>query len=255
MGDMPDAYLWRQLVQARDVEAAIEQMAAGGLGFWVGGLSRRPGSAEIERHCEQRLVAMTEFVGGLLPDDWRNVAGWLEQLPLVLQMRRMLAPANPDPGPERDLPADSNLGALVALPAEERRRAVLETSPLGIYLSDEQAPETLWLRRFSSRLPELARQERALMERLIRLLQRHGRKQEQLRRSVRGGAQESTGGSWALREELFHKLRLLFAGDPFNAMLVLVYGLMELIQFERVRGVLLMQTFGWSNSDLSGGVA
>lgn len=222
MGDMPDAYRWREFVQARDVEATIEQMAAGGLEFWVGGLSRRPGATEIERHCEQRLAAMTEFVGGLLPDDWRSVADWLEQLPMVLQMRR---------------------------------RAVSEASLPGIYLSGEQSPETLWLRRFSSRLPMLARQERALMDRLVRLLQRHGRKQDRLRRAVRGEAQESTAGSWALREELSHQLRLLFAGDPFNAVLVLVYGLMELIQFERVRGVLLMQAFGWSNRDLSGGVA
>lgn len=115
------------------------------------------------------------------------------------------------------------------------------------------APDHRWLDGFRSRMPRLAGQERLLAGRLAGILQRHWKEIEALRREAREGSKEIGGRTWPLREAVFLELRLLFAGDPFNGVLVLAYGLMEAIQFERVRAVLLMHALGWSSRDLTGG--
>ena len=55
---------------------------------------------------------------------------------------------------------------------------------------------------------------------------------------------------WQWRNELTVKLRASLAGDPFHAGLVMVYALLQAMQFERSRALLLSLSRGWEPPDL-----
>jgi hypothetical protein len=60
---------------------------------------------------------------------------------------------------------------------------------------------------------------------------------------------------WRLRNQLSQRLREMLGGDPFHAGLVFIYGLLELLQRERCRALLIASARRWDSSQVLHGVA
>lgn len=242
LGSMPDMKQWWHIVQAGSLDHMIERMRANGLGFWLSGLSLKPDTLAIEAHLRGRAACFIDELRRLLPQAWSPVREWLRLLPDLPALKLLLLHEKPPLSLELDI----GLQNVAGLPLEQRRAALALTaySPL---LSFEASPEPLWLEQFMSRLPRLSGREAAVMTRLKNILQEHLHELVELRTACRETAaqQPPDASQWRLRERLFQRLHALLAGDPFHAGIILIYGLLEAIQFERLRGLLLARSQGW----------
>ena len=75
---------------------------------------------------------------------------------------------------------------------------------------------------------------------------------------IRNASPATTGDldlEWQWRNELASKLRATLGGNPFHIGLVMVYGLLQAIQFERSRALLVCLSRGWKPPDLLRGSA
>lgn len=60
---------------------------------------------------------------------------------------------------------------------------------------------------------------------------------------------------WQWRNELIRDLRQSLCGDRFHVGLVLVYGVLKAMEFERCRAMLVSVSRGWQTPDLLRGVS
>jgi hypothetical protein len=174
----------------------------------------------------------------------------LQQLPEVQQLAALLHDGREGDSPIPSCATESTLLDLYSLPLRERRR-VLEQGPLSEYVQQVGRPEQLWSRALRCSLPEMGGREDYVVARLIRLLQSDVDRSRQSRGNGMSGAADDAP-ALALREPLRKKLKLLLAGNPFHAGTVLVYGILEAIQYERVRSILLLKATGWPDELLLG---
>jgi hypothetical protein len=141
------------------------------------------------------------------------------------------------------------LGGLLPPPWREvtrwlQRLPVIDSAPAGTV---DGTIEIQWWRGLLRRLPATAGQEQEMLRRLRRDITDH------LRAVARAGEQQHARHpdqgrwmQWQLRTQLEHRLRgLLLFGHPFHAAFVLAYGLLEAIQLERMRALVLARQAGW----------
>lgn len=235
---MPGKNGWQQILNASDLETAIETMSAAGLQYWVADFPRRPAPAEIERRCLISLLGIALFVTRYLPRHWENTAQWLLDLPHLLQLRTVLS-ANADKGL---LLPGSPFHDIILQPRPQRRK-LLADSRYGSYLDDTHPPESCWAQRFASTLPVVQGQEAQVIKHLVQVLSEHFR-------GIKPGM--SAEQVWVQRRVLAARLRLLLAGDPFHGGILLIYALLECIQFERIRAILLLRAYQWPQKMLGG---
>lgn len=238
IGDMPDEAGWQRIINAGDLETTIESMSGSGLQYWVTDFPRHPEPLEIERRCLFSLLGVCLFVSAHLPERWRATGQWLLQLPHVLQLRAVLS-VNSE---KKQLLPGSPFLALLSLPVAERGKT-LRGGAYAVYLDDALSPESCWVARFESSLPKLSSQERHMISRLSNLLLEHQRRVEPAMTPEQ---------VWTERSVLFDRLKALLAGDPFHIGTLLIYAMLESIQFERVRATLLLRAYQWPTSLLGG---
>lgn len=242
LGSMPDIEQWRHIAQAGGLDHMIERMRACGLGFWLSGLPLKPNTLAIEAHLRQRAAYFIDQLRRLLPEGWLPAREWLRLLPDLPALKLLLRHEKPPLPPELDI----TLQNATSLPLDQRR-AALELTAYSPLLSFDASPESLWLEQFMSRLPRLSGREAAVVIRLKNILHEHLHELAELRTACRETAARHPpdASQWLLRDRLFRRLRALLAGDPFHAGIILIYGLLEAIQFERLRGLLLARSQGW----------
>lgn len=238
IGDMPDEAGWQRIINAGDLETTIESMSGSGLQYWVTDFPRHPEPLEIERRCLISLLGVCLFVSTQLPERWRATGQWLLELPHVLQLRTALS-VNAN---KKQLLPGSPFLALISLPAAERGKTLQEGVYAG-YLDEELSPESRWIARLDSSLPKLNIHERHTISRLSNLLLEHRSKIEP------GMTPEQV---WTERSALFDRLKEVLAGNPFHIGTLLIYAMLEGIQFERVRAILLLKAYQWPTSLLGG---
>lgn len=238
IGLMPDDADWQNILNAGDLETSIETMSTMGLSHWVKDFPREPAPEEIERRCLIGLLGICLFIAQHLPERWKEAGQWIAQLPHVLQIRLSLS-ANAE---KDNLLPGSPFTALLSQ-AEAQRYTAIDESHYGIYLHREKIPESCWAERFYTLLPKVRGHEQKVIRHITQLLEEH---QQQLASS------QTPDQVWAQRKKLFEQLKYLLAGNPFHAGTLLIYGLLESIQFERVRAILLLRAYQWPSSLLGG---
>ena len=238
IGDMPDERGWQHVINAGDLETTIEAMAGAGLQYWVTDFPRRPSPEEVERRCLISLLGICMFTNAQLPERWKRTGHWLLQLPHVLQLRAALS-ANANK--KQLLPGSPFLGLVSQAP--EQRFKILREGQYAPYLEDGCSPESCWAAQFEASLPGINAQERHTIKRLGKLLAGHYQAIE---------PDMSPEQVWIQRGALFEHLKEVLAGDPFHIGTVLIYALLETIQFERVRAVLLLRAYQWPTKLLGG---
>ena len=238
IGDMPGAREWQQIVNAGDLETTIETMSGAGLHYWVSDFPRHPSAGEIERACLVSLLGVLLFTARLIPERWTDTGQWLLQLPHVLQLRMV---QSPDLEKKQLLPGSPFL-SVIEMPAEQRYK-VLKDSDYGAYLGQQAPPESCWAMQLERKLPLLDASERHAIARLRGLLEQHTRAMR---------ADMAPAQIWMERSALFERLKALLAGDPFQVITLLIYAVLESIQFERVRAVLLLRAYKWPAQLLGG---
>ncbi len=238
IGDMPDEQGWQQIVNAGDLETTIEAMAGSGLQYWVTDFPRHPSPREVERRCLISLLGICLFVNAHLPERWKQTGRWIMQLPHVLQLRAVLS-VNADK--KQLLPGSPFLGLMSQTPGQ--RLKLIAEGPYADYLDERLSPERRWAEAFETGLPTISAQERHTITRLGKLLADHYRAME---------PEMTAEQVWLQRSALFERLKGVLAGDPFNIGTLLIYALLESIQFERVRAVLLLRAYRWPTKLLGG---
>jgi len=121
----------------------------------------------------------------------------------------------------------------------------------GLIFLDQPCQWRLWWDELATACRRLPGDERA---RLIRI---HAMVSEHLYR-IHNASPEMTADldlEWQWRNELASKLRAALGGNPFHIGLVMVYGLLQAIQFERSRALLVSLSRGWEPPDLLRGLA
>ncbi len=97
--------------------------------------------------------------------------------------------------------------------------------------------------------------EAYVLGRLARCIRRHRARLLDLREQAGTAGAVDPAAQWRLRDELAGELRGLIGGSPFHAGLLLIYCLLELLQYERCRALLVARSRGWSRPELSGRAA
>lgn len=238
IGDMPDEAGWQRIINAGDLETTIETMSGSGLQYWVTDFPRHPEPLEIERRCLISLLGICLFVSAHLPERWRRTGQWLLQLPHVLQLSAALS-VNVD---EKQLLPGSPFQPLISLPVSHRNKALRE-GEYAVYFEEGKSPESSWAAHFESSLPKLQNQERHTISRLVTLLVEYYRMIE---------PDMTSEQVWIVRTEMYNRLKLVLAGDPFQIGTLLIYALLESIQFERIRAILLLRVYQWPTRLLGG---
>ena len=218
IGDMPSEKGWQMILNAGDLETTIEAMSGNGLQHWVNDFPRLPSPFEIERRCLVSLLGICLFVDAHLPARWKPTGRWLLQLPHVLQLRGVLSGRLDK---ERLLPGSPFTGLVSESPAQ--RFKSLQESEYAVYLGEQCVPESCWAARFRTTLPDVSVQEGYILNRLGGLLAEHFRGIE---------PDMAPDQVWLHRSALFERLKLALAGEPFHVGILLIYALLESIQFE-----------------------
>jgi hypothetical protein len=250
VGDMPAAKQWRYIEQAADLDSLIERMRASGLAAWLKDLPREPEARQIERHLtEQSRMVITGIVD-LFPATWDRAAQWLRLLPELVQLKRLLAEQ-----PDMAAMDDAALYRQVAEWSLEERRAFLLNTPFAEVVDGKRTPAAVWWDEFSKRLPSMPPREARVFRRLGKLLlaywQELNEARYQARRRAReSGRSENMGADvltqWQFQDRLQQRVReLMFSGDPFHSGLILGFGVISMLQLERVRALLLAYVHGW----------
>lgn len=253
LGTMPSMSQWRYITQAADIHNLIERMRTNRLGFWLSDLPREPDAILIEECLRARARLFINNLQRLLPANWVAVREWWSILPdlsilkMLLHQEQITVKIEPK----------SLLRAIADLPKSQRRIA-LQDSPYGPLVSSDSTLESLWWDECQKRLPDMQGREATVVLRIKKFLREHVDANEQLRLQYREivltdnhhTAHEITDQTlWVLRNQLSDKLRTLLAGDPFHAGMALIYGLLEAIQFERLRALLLTFAHHWHIED------
>ncbi len=244
IGAMPNAPAWRYMAAATDVDNLIARMRASGLGHWVQTLPRSPDTATIEHHLADRLQGLIRFMVRLLPNRWRGLKGWLRQGGELVKTQRVSTYSH------RDAPESS----------DHERPGVTqwpERGPVNYRLSarrrgdgDGSALFDIWLRDFAQRCPKITGRERYVVQRIYRIVSEHLQQILRLREQAAQSALFDSNAQWRLRHQLAGDLRALLGGDPFHAGVILIYGLLELLQYEQCRALLIAQSRHWRAAEL-----
>jgi len=243
LGAMPGEAAWREVAAATDVPNMLARMRAHGLDWWLTDLPRDADGAALEEHLDRRAAQLLARVGGWLPDTWRRVRDHLRLLPLLGPLRALLG-ADPMLA---QLPEDSPLREFARLD-EDARRDALAGSRWSALVDARAAPQELWWRQLPGTLPVVRGHEARMIARLVRTLRAHDEALQAQRVALHGAAVPHDGDirQWALRAGLAGQVReVLNFGHPWHAGVVLCYVLLEALQFERMRAMLLGRANGW----------
>lgn len=245
IGSMPSESGWRNIADAADVDNLITRMRIGGLGHWVTALPRSPDTATIERHLADRLQDFIVSVNRLLPDRWQALKGWLRQgaelaaPPLTTAPLDRAQTQNGDPRSPRAR----------QLPQQDARNHGPKTRN-EVSGDGTGTVFDIWVRDFANRCPKLTGRERYVVQRIHRIVTDHLQQIVLLREQAALGELIDVNAQWRLRHRLASDLRSLLGGDPFHAGVVLVYGLLELLQYEKCRALLIAQSRHWGPAEL-----
>jgi hypothetical protein len=246
LGALPGAAQWRHIAQAADLDNLLERMRLSGLGFWVNDLPRDPGPRVIQVHLYARARRFVERFCALLPAEWETASRWLRLLPDYSAAALLLRAPSPDPA----LDADSPLGVVLETPLEERAARLRQAGH--DLLADTATMDENWLDGFLAALPVLHGYERRTLARLRGIVTDHQQQIVSLRETFRRA--EVDGGvvapgphaQWRARDALMEALRnWLGATDPFHGAFLLGYALIEALQYERLRAMLLAYARHW----------
>jgi len=249
LGLMPDAVRWRYIAGATDLDAAIQRMRDNGLGRWLQGLSRDPDISTIEQALTRGLHEVVRDVASWLPKSWQGVRRWLHDGLTLIYIRRLLRHTSVV------LPVgiDPVLGD-IAQSALERRSQVLAATHYSRYLSTEGFEWDHWFGYFQTLRPPTRGREAYVIDRLQKLLVEHRDAIEHAREQWRRPHDIENLNpdlQWRLREELGDKIFDLLSGESFHAGAILIYGVLELLQFERARALLTARYYGWEHARIT----
>ncbi len=245
LGAMPDETRWRYVADASDLDNLIERMRSSGLAHWVTDLPRSPATKAIESRLQEHLLNLLEYVGRLLPDNWHGVRRRLYLAGNLVWAQKLVTEPDIEP-PER---IDATLKPVFSLPVDERRQRLAQTS-YDRYLSTP-APYDRWLADFIGACPSVSGREAYVLRRLAKCIRRHRARLLDLRKQAGDTGSVDPAAQWRLRDELALELRGLIGGSPFHAGLLLIYCLLELLQYERCRAFLVARSRGWERPEIS----
>lgn len=246
---MPDEARWHYIADSSNLDNLIERMRSSGLAHWVVALPRSPDTFTIEHHLQRQLQNLLENVGDLLPDHQAEIKRWLNVANNLIWAQRLLTESDIEPTAQ----IDAALKPIFSLPADERKKR-LEQTPYHKYLSTS-SPFDRWLMDFSSTRPSVSGREAYVLRRLVKSVLRHRAQIIDLRKQATTGSVVDMAAQWRLRDELARELRGLIGGDPFHAGLILIYCLLELMQYERCRALLVARSRGWEQPEILGSAA
>lgn len=249
IGAMPDEARWHYVADASDLDNLIERMRSNGLSHWVADLPRSPDTNTIEGSLRQHLLNLLDNVGRLLPNRWIGVKRWLYLASNLVWVQRLLTEADIEP-PEQ---IDAMLKPIFSLHIDERSKR-LEQTPYHQYLSTS-SPFDRWLSDFTASCPSVSGREAYVLRRLAKSILRHRTRILDLRKQANTNNTADLTAQWRLRDELTRELRGLIGGDPFHVGLVLIYCLLELLQYERCRAFLVARSCGWERPEILGSTA
>jgi hypothetical protein len=250
LASMASPQQWAYIAQAAELNNLIERMRANGLAFWLDDLPRDPAAAVIERHLEHRARLFFERLSFVFPRSWNAAARWLVVLPELRSLRLVLHREEC----ALELEEGSVLRTVAERPMEERRR-LLSSTEYRRLLDDDSAIELHWYTEFLSRWPKVGRRESVMQARFDRVVRAHAaavqalRDEFRLRDPARSHDVDAGDAQWRLRDALAHQLRvLLAAGDPYHGVFILCYALLEVLQAEKARALLLAHAFDWRSA-------
>jgi len=244
IGAIPSKSQWQHIAAARDPDTMIQRMRENGLAQWVSQLPRSPDARAIENSVHERITEIVSDVCRWLPTRWRGIKGWI-QLGLSLLLIRNLLHER-----EYELPDDSPaILERIATQPLEQRRAALEAAGYARYLEqDHTVLLEQWLEEFGTVCPSLSGNEAYAIARINRLLRDHRAALLRARELASQADSHFVPGDptqWRLREQLNERLRGLLGYETFHAGVLLLYLLLELLQAERCRALLLARVHGW----------
>ena len=248
LGRMPDAEDWHYIAGGRDVAAVVQRMRDHGLDRWVRDLPRSPDMAAVERVLTEGLVDLYRDLVSWLPSQWSGIAQWLQDGLYLIFLRKLLH--------KHTIALPSQVDQIVIdiaqTPLQQRKQA-LATTRYARYFANETDSTALglWMMHFGPLCPPVQGREAYVVSRLRKLIATHLSLIAKQRASWIGAGDTSTlnpDAQWRLRGDVEKEIRELLCGESFHAGAVLAYGLLELLQFERVRAVLIARYFSWEHA-------
>lgn len=245
IGVMPNEAAWRYIADATDLDNLIVRMRSGGLEHWVTALPRSPDTVTIERHLAVRLQSWIGFMIRLLPGRWQAMKDWLRRGGELVQSQPVMTPA------DRDRPETG--GYELRGGSRLAKRDAPKRGPKSRHQDDRNGVVPVfdnWVRDFQQHCAKLEGRERYVVKRIERIVIDHLQQIVLLREQAARGELIDGGAQWRLRLQLAKDLRSLLGGDPFQAGVLLIYGLLELLQYEKCRALLIAQSRHWDATEL-----
>lgn len=248
LGQMPSPERWRYIAGGGDMGAVVQRMRDNGLDRWIGDLARNPDMEAIERALTEGLIALKRDLANWLPRQWSGIVRWLHDGIDLVFIRRLLQshivrlPSQLDPV----------VFDLAQAPLEQREQ-LLATTRYSTYLVNGSKDSLMdrWLARFDSLRPHSHGRESYVIYRLQKLISKHTLLISQQRARWNQAQDTSTlnpDAQWKLRSDLERGIKDLLCGESFHAGAVFSYGILELLQFERVRALLVARHFSWEHA-------
>lgn len=197
---------WQRIGSARSLGGVLDGLRASAAGAWAEGIGVGSDVHQIEHRLRTRYRAHLDELVRWSDPCWQPALQWCRLLIDLPALRQAV----------RQRQAE-------ALPAEFR--CLVSRSEAGAHADVEQ----VWLRHLRQRLPALDADTCRALERLQQTLEAHRQRFSQL----------APGNGWAEREALQRELSTQLRRSPLDPIQLLIWVVLLLLDYERVRGELL----------------
>lgn len=218
---------WQRLDATRSLSAFLEESRATAVKPWVVGLSGASDVHDIDRSIRAIFRAEVEAAAQWAPDAWRAAVRWVRWLVHLPYLGEALRTGR---APE-SMVYDAFLSPLVGAQGELDHTA-LRAAGLGAMIDAHAQGRDLaeiWLEGWRERCPPVARRLRDGLDRVVAALLCH-------QRLFLATAPDRT---WALRQDLDHRLRHLFHVFLMQPAGLFVYLALVALGLERLRAALV----------------
>lgn len=225
----PDERSWQLVESQRDLGNFLQSARQNTLKPWVTGLEVTDHHHLLETALLQRYRDYIDDVASWVPQGWRKAVQWtksLTYLPALLHLLR-------GNSPQAWMLQDPVLRQFTAIHQEQRSAAFAQSDYAPMAQAQREGHSLLgaWLMRWQDLWPDERTGQQASLGLLRATLQQH----------LLSFPQEAPDTGWRRREELAHKLGMMFRKYSYQPAAIFIHLLLIALDVERLRGNIMQR--------------
>jgi hypothetical protein len=225
----PDERSWQLAESQRDLGNFLQSARQGNLKHWVTGLQVTDQHHLLETALLKHYRDYIDDIASWVPTGWRKSVEWTKSLTYLPALQHLLGGNTP----QAWMLQDPVLKQFTAIHQEQRSNAFLQSvyAPMVSAHMDGRPLLDVWLVRWQALWPDQRARQQANLQPLRSILQQH----------LLSFPLTAPGTGWRHRQELAHKLQMMFRRHSYQPVAIFVHLLLIALDVERLRGDIMQR--------------